>query len=133
MKNYFGREVLFMPRGDGTGPMGFGPMTGRGAGYCAGFAVPGYANPYMGMGMGRGRGRGRGYGRRFFAPGMPYGAQYGYVPYAPVVYQQPNFPGYAGSYPDDEKEMLKEQAAILKEQLDGIVARLDELEGRKEG
>jgi len=34
-----------MPRGDGTGPAGMGPMTGRGAGYCAGFATPGFANP----------------------------------------------------------------------------------------
>ncbi|NLV49386.1 MAG: DUF5320 domain-containing protein, partial [Clostridiales bacterium] len=34
-----------MPRGDGTGPMGMGRMTGRGAGYCAGFAAPGYSNP----------------------------------------------------------------------------------------
>lgn len=25
-----------MPRGDGTGPMGMGPMTGRGAGFCNG-------------------------------------------------------------------------------------------------
>ncbi|MDI3534182.1 MAG: hypothetical protein PWQ82_547 [Thermosediminibacterales bacterium] len=31
-----------MPRGDGTGPRGLGPMTGRGMGYCAGFPVPGY-------------------------------------------------------------------------------------------
>ena len=43
-----------MPRGDGTGPMGMGPMTGRGAGFCAGFAVPGYANP-IGYGFGFGR------------------------------------------------------------------------------
>lgn len=78
-----------MPGGDGTGPMGMGPMTGRGAGYCAGFEVPGYANPvprrYVGSagpaagpneagvpagypvygarparGVGRGMGRGRG-------------------------------------------------------------------------
>ena len=34
-----------MPRGDGTGPAGFGPLTGRGAGYCAGYPVPG-RNPY---------------------------------------------------------------------------------------
>lgn len=27
-----------MPRGDGTGPMGTGPRTGRGTGYCAGNA-----------------------------------------------------------------------------------------------
>jgi len=26
-----------MPRGDGTGPWGLGPMTGRAAGYCAGY------------------------------------------------------------------------------------------------
>ncbi|MCQ5376123.1 MAG: DUF5320 domain-containing protein [Methanomassiliicoccales archaeon] len=36
-----------MPGGDGTGPLGLGPMTGRRAGYCAGFPVPGYANPYV--------------------------------------------------------------------------------------
>ena len=34
-----------MPRGDGTGPVGMGRMTGRGAGFCAGFAAPGCANP----------------------------------------------------------------------------------------
>src|SRR5690606_29649890 len=31
-----------MPRGDGTGPMGEGPMTGRGAGLCAGNVQPGF-------------------------------------------------------------------------------------------
>jgi hypothetical protein len=33
-----------MPGGDGTGPMGWGPRSGRGAGYCAGYNRPGYAN-----------------------------------------------------------------------------------------
>ena len=33
-----------MPRGDGTGPTGTGPRTGRGAGYCAGNATAGYGN-----------------------------------------------------------------------------------------
>ena len=28
-----------MPRGDGTGPRGLGPMTGRAAGYCAGYPI----------------------------------------------------------------------------------------------
>ena len=37
-----------MPRGDGTGPAGMGPMTGRGAGYCAGYGHPGFANPVGG-------------------------------------------------------------------------------------
>lgn len=34
-----------MPQGDGTGPSGKGPMTGRGAGKCAGFSVPTDMNP----------------------------------------------------------------------------------------
>ncbi len=52
-----------MPRGDRTGPMGMGPMTGRGAGFCAGFNVPGFMNAVSGRGgMGFGRGRGRGFG-----------------------------------------------------------------------
>jgi hypothetical protein len=39
-----------MPRGDGTGPMGMGPMTGRGFGFCAGYAYPGF---YFGRGFRR--------------------------------------------------------------------------------
>jgi len=54
-----------MPRGNGTGPMGMGPMTGRAAGLCAGFRVPGFANFMGGRGTwGRGFGMGRGQGRR---------------------------------------------------------------------
>ena len=41
-----------MPAGDGTGPNGLGPMTGRSAGYCAGNAAPGYANSYGSRGFG---------------------------------------------------------------------------------
>ncbi len=47
-----------MPRYDGTGPAGYGPMTGRGMGPCGGGAG-------WGRGFGRGWGRGMGYGRRF--------------------------------------------------------------------
>ena len=47
-----------MPAGDGTGPMGMGPMTGRGAGYCSGYGAPGWSNPIPGRGFGLGRGRG---------------------------------------------------------------------------
>ncbi|HQO74466.1 MAG TPA: DUF5320 domain-containing protein, partial [Candidatus Marinimicrobia bacterium] len=62
-----------MPRGDGTGPARIGPMTGRAAGFCAGYNVPGYANPYVGRGFGGGMGRGRGRGFRhwFYATGLP--------------------------------------------------------------
>ena len=43
--------MINMPGQDQTGPMGAGPMTGRGMGPCGG-------------GFGRGRGCGFGYGRR---------------------------------------------------------------------
>ena len=46
-----GKEVIRMPAGDRTGPLGLGPMTGRAAGYCAGYPVPGYANPIPGRGF----------------------------------------------------------------------------------
>jgi len=47
-----------MPRFNGTGPQGFGPMTGRGMGPCGGGYGPG-------RGFGGGRGFGAGYGRGF--------------------------------------------------------------------
>lgn len=61
-----------MPRGDRTGPMGIGPLTGRGAGHCNGFAAPGYANSvgFVG-GLGCGFGHGRGYRAMFRVAGMP--------------------------------------------------------------
>jgi hypothetical protein len=77
-----------MPWGDGTGPAGLGPMTGRAAGYCAGYSTPGYANPYgrgWGMGMDRSWGpRFRGQGRRFGGRGR--GLRRGYAPYGPYGY-----------------------------------------------
>ena len=54
-----------MPRGDKTGPDGQGPMTGRGLGYCAGNAAPGYVNNMYERGTGRGLGIGRGLGLGF--------------------------------------------------------------------
>jgi len=65
------KEVISMPLGDGTGPAGLGPMTGRAAGYCAGFPMPGYINPAVG--------RAGFYGAGVPAVG-PYGAVYG-MPY----------------------------------------------------
>jgi hypothetical protein len=47
-----------MPRGDRTGPSGLGPRTGRAAGYCAGYPIPGFMNPEPGFGRGLGFGRG---------------------------------------------------------------------------
>ena len=36
-----------MPWGDGTGPWGLGPRTGRGAGFCSGYPVPGFMNRWV--------------------------------------------------------------------------------------
>jgi hypothetical protein len=56
-----------MPRGNKRGPMGQGPSTGRGLGYCAGHDEPGFmaeAPRQGGAGKGRGAGRGQGQGLR---------------------------------------------------------------------
>ena len=120
-----------MPRGDHTGPGGFGPKTGRAAGFCAGYGMPGSTNPMpgrgFGMGWGRGGGLGRGWRHRnwFCATGAPgwarfgYGAPWGGVPFAPY-----GVPPTA----EQEAEFLKAQAESLKEQLESISKRLDELE-----
>ncbi|HKM30839.1 MAG: DUF5320 domain-containing protein [Bacteroidales bacterium] len=49
-----------MPRGDKTGPMGQGPMTGRRTGFCTGYDTPGCTKNF---GPGRGMGRVMGFGR----------------------------------------------------------------------
>ena len=111
-----------MPRGDGTGPMGRGRMTGRGYGYCTGYAGPGYANPAPGRGYGMrwggGRGRSRGGGWRMrggFYDAGPL-SPYDYVPVVPAQ--------------DKEWEVnyLKTQAERMKEGLNEIEKRLEELE-----
>ena len=59
-----------MPRGDGTGPMGMGPLTGRGMRYCIGAGYPGNVRGGRGC-FGRGFGMGRGMGRGFFGGTAP--------------------------------------------------------------
>lgn len=127
-----------MPRGDRTGPNGMGSMTGRNAGYCTGFGMPGYANPVPGRGVGVGFGRGRGArgrrlesGRRgwrnmFYATGLPgyqraggYGAPYVNPPHV----QKPD--------PEMEKQALMRQAEDLETQLDYIHQRLADLAPEK--
>ena len=36
-----------MPGGDRTGPWGMGPRTGRGAGFCSGYRMPGFMNRFV--------------------------------------------------------------------------------------
>jgi len=130
-----------MPGGDGTGPGGMGPMTGRAAGFCAGYPAPGYTNRVggRGMGMGWGRGRGGGFGRgRGFGWGR---AGYGFPAYGsavnPYAYGGAVNPyAYGGApftptvAPQQELDGLKGQAEYLEDSLDGIKKRIEELESQ---
>lgn len=112
-----------MPRGDKTGPMGMGSKTGRGAGFCSGFGMPGYANRQaagFGGGLGRGRagcanfGGGRGFRHRFYATGVPFGFE------------------QTGAFePVAEKDALKNRADALQSELDAIKKRLAKIEGQE--
>jgi len=117
-----------MPGGDGSGPSGMGPMTGRAAGYCAGYAAPGFASAWGGRGGfgGFGRGGGRGWRNRFYATGMTGWQRAGWGAYplpsaAPVV------------SPETELEALKSQARSFQGALDGIQKRIEELEKSQPG
>ena len=127
-----------MPRGDGTGPQGMGPMTGRAAGYCAGYVNPGYANSYgrrfagAARGMPGGAGRGRGHRNQYYATGLPGWTGYragmpvegGMAPYPNASYEPEIEPG-------QEVEMLKEEQNILKQQLVDIEKRMSEIKREK--
>ncbi len=123
-----------MPGGDGTGPLGLGSMTGRAAGFCAGFAMPGFANAVYGRGLGGwGHRRGGGHGRGRWSPGpgfagkLPVGlgwpspaslwpaASFSPAPVAAMTRQQ-------------EIDALKGQAEYLEDVLDGLRRRIDELQ-----
>jgi len=117
-----------MPGGNGTGPAGMGPMTGRGAGYCAGYSVPGYANPVSGrgFGFGRGGGRGRGFGGGGF--GWARGG-YGSPAFGVAAYGQAPF--NQAATPQQEVDSLKDQAKNLEDALNGIKSRIAELQSTK--
>lgn len=118
-----------MPRGDATGPMGMGPMTGRGAGYCAGFGVPGYVNNVGGRGFGMGFGRGAGFGGRGGRSGG-FGFRNRFYPRIAQALETSGgiFAAPYQSYdPEAEKQFLNNQVQFLQKEMDAIKQRLDEL------
>lgn len=119
-----------MPFGDRTGPMGAGPMTGRGAGYCGGSPVPGYMNRgFGGGGFGRGRGGGRGWQNWRRATGLT-GWQRGWMPGAwGAPYAQPYAPPAAAG--TGELDALHEQADYLAGTLEEVKKRIDQLEKQR--
>ena len=128
-------EVSEMPAGDGTGPLGMGPMTGRAAGYCTGYDAPGWSAPGPGPGFGLGWGGAWGRGRRnrywARATGAPRWARgqsvspwgtppaWAFGPYGPAPSRE------------QETESLRQRAEWLRRQLDEIGRRIEEPEGEE--
>ena len=118
-----------MPYGDRTGPMGDGPLTGRGAGFCAGLDRPGSMNPNRGFGfrMGGGGGfGGRGFGHRnqFYATGLPGWARGGRY-FRPDFDPEPIEMEYSK---EEEMKVLKSQSKALERSLKALNKRIAELE-----
>ncbi len=128
-----------MPRGDGTGPMGFGTITGKGAGYCAGLRRPGFVKQRFGgvrtMGYRR-----RGHRHMYYETGLPGWARPGYGSRSrsdwhtegkdsePVDYRNHLAP-YSDQYQREyEKEALQNEAKMLEKYLKDINKRLEDLE-----
>lgn len=115
-----------MPNFNGTGPLGAGPMTGRGFGPCCGAQAYGRgmqrgnglgmgSGGGLGMGRGMGRGAGGGFGR---GSGIGFGPRMGWFP--------------AGYGADDLeiregglKSTLEQRAAFLKAELERTESMLN--------
>ena len=132
-----------------------GPMSGRAAGYCAGYGVPGFMNPAYGRGgMGNGAwGRGRGHRNWYYATGLTgwqraamgwpggraagpsaYAGGYGSQPAVPVPPYAPAYPPpYGGFSPEQELEMLRDQVEGMEEGLKAAQERIAELESEAGG
>ena len=118
-----------MPGGDRTGPLGAGPTSGHGAGFCRGSERAGWANPApwqkqgRGFGLGRGRERGGpggfGWRHRFCATGVPGWARDERGSDRPA----------AGT----EQEWLATRAQRLEGELVDVRARLADLTGPAAG
>jgi hypothetical protein len=89
-------------------------MTGRGAGFCAGYGAPGYMTPGFGRGRGFGRGFGRGRGGGWHRGGWGFSR---WAPYTPA----------AAPRPADERLALQQQARDMEAALEDVRSRLAEL------
>jgi hypothetical protein len=117
-------------------------MTGRAAGYCAGYSVPGYMNPRLGYGRGWGRGYGRGW-RSFPSPypyTYPISIQAPPQQYADPTYAySPTYPTPTAQSPEQElravegyKNRLKAEQAALEREMNEIEKRIGELKANIE-
>lgn len=114
-----------MPAGDGTGPWGYGPRSGRAAGYCAGFGRPGFLNRRAGPGLGLGFRGGRGPGPkglcRRFLPGLGKG-----------FWSRPATSAeFAATEQKQQRRTLQEQIEFMENALTELRQRLYELDDER--
>ncbi|RJR20454.1 MAG: hypothetical protein C4582_09235 [Desulfobacteraceae bacterium] len=116
-----------MPGFDGRGPMGAGPMTGGGRGFCK----PARNSAALGggfRGVGRDGGIGIGFGfRRVWGFGFGRGGGYGRG-FVPAAFYPARGNQYYAPSPQDEVSSLRKEAEFLKQDLDAINNRISELE-----
>ena len=100
-----------MPRGDGRGPKGTGPMTGRGAGFCSGSGAPGFTNRAASF-LGGSFFGGRSCGIRGFA-GRGNGFKRGYQAFNQQGFEELNDINYLKS----REEYLENELSALKQKI----------------
>ena len=103
-------------------------MTGRAAGYCAGYGVPGHASPAPGRGLGRGGG-GRGRRNWYYATGQPGWARaaQGHPAFGGMGPDLPQYAAPAQPITKEEVDGLKERAGHLERMLEDVHKRIAQL------
>jgi hypothetical protein len=121
---FSGKGKTIMQGRDGTGPMGLGPMMGRGSGYCGGRNAAQGASRGLGLGFRGSRGAGRGgRGRRnmFYATGLT-GWQRAAMAASPATAET------ASPAMDVGKQTLETKIEAMQSQLDAMKRRLAEMD-----
>ena len=131
-----------MPHGSKRGPAGFGPMTGRAAGFCSGYSELGYMNSTMGragfgfrQGAG-GRGGGRGRRNMYYATGLA-GWQRSASELAAADTSSPWYkvaPPFQANQltPQQETEALKNQIKFMEDSIEKAQERIEQLEEKEQ-
>jgi hypothetical protein len=121
-----------MPYGDGTGPRGFGPVTGHGAGHCAGNTVPDRAN--FGPVWACRRGGGWGWRNRYYETGLTGWQRGGGWGNVEIPVTAPMVPAGVPTPMNRELQLsiLKTQADSLTRTLDAIKKQIETLDAQNE-
>ena len=113
-----------MPGYDGTGPVGSGPMSGWGRGYCNTSGAYGFRGTSRFFGPGSAHGRGRGFRNMYWQIDRSRWARRGpnqWDPHSRSVVSNKS-----------EIEMLENEAEALKQNLDAVQERIKDLKRTQE-